>query len=68
MRQGGGVAANFRRLYDYLDGRLQEGNVRKTKEPIEDVISRLCVLRDSWAEMLQGPRHDLDPEAALQAA
>jgi flagellar protein FliS len=55
MEQGGEIAANFRRLYDYLHRRLQEANIRKQKEPMEEVVMRLRVLRDSWAEMLQQP-------------
>jgi flagellar secretion chaperone FliS len=58
MEQGGDVSANFRRLYDYLHRRLNEGNVRKEKAPLEEVISRLRVLRDSWAEMLQKGQGD----------
>ena len=54
MEGGGEVSENFRRLYNYLESRLQEANIQKRKEPIEEVISRLTVLRDSWAEMLQG--------------
>jgi flagellar secretion chaperone FliS len=54
MEAGGEVAANFRRLYDYFDRQLQEGNVRKKKEPIEEVVKHLRVIRDSWADMLRG--------------
>lgn len=54
MEGGGEVSENFRRLYSYLENRLQEANIHKRKEPIEEVIGRLTVLRDSWAEMLQG--------------
>ncbi len=68
MRQGGEVSANFRRLYDYLDRRLQEGNLRKKREPIEEVIARLRVLRDSWAEMLRQDRGNASSESALQTA
>src|SRR5882757_11442329 len=49
MEQGGEIAQNFRRLYDYLERRLHEGNLQKKKEPIEEVVTRLRVLRDSWA-------------------
>src|SRR5277367_3504612 len=52
MEKGGDAATNFRRLYDYFFRRLQEGNIKKTKTPIEEVIGHLRVLRDSWAEML----------------
>ena len=53
MREGGSVAANLRLLYDYLDRRLQEANLHKQEAPIQEVISRVNVLRTAWAEMLQ---------------
>jgi len=53
MEEGGEVSANFRRLYHYMETRLQEANIRKDKGPIEEILSRLVVLRDSWAEMLK---------------
>ena len=56
MENGGDCASNFRRLYDYLDRRLQESNQRKEEAGIQEVIRRLTVLRNAWAEMLQkGP-------------
>jgi flagellar secretion chaperone FliS len=69
MEQGGEIAENFRKLYNYFDRRLQEGNVKKAKEPIEEIIGRLKVLRDSWSEMLQGgPDGQAAAAARLQAA
>lgn len=53
MREGGAFAANQRRLYNYMDRRLQESNQHKTLDGIEDTIRRLTVLRDAWAEMLR---------------
>jgi len=53
MEAGGEVSSNFRRLYNYLYRRLTVANRTKQKEPIEECISRLRVLRDSWAEMLR---------------
>jgi flagellar secretion chaperone FliS len=53
MEQGGEISNNFRRLYNYLYQRLQEGNLKKKQEPINEVLMRLRVLRDSWAEMLR---------------
>ena len=47
------MADNFRRLYDYMDDQLQESNLQKQDTGIHEVIRRLTVLRDSWAEMLQ---------------
>lgn len=60
MKNGGDCAGNFRRLYDYLDRRLQESNQRKEEAGLVEVIHRLTILRNAWAEMLQkGP--DADP-------
>jgi flagellar protein FliS len=53
MKGGGEVASNFRRLYNYFYRRLTEANRTKQKAPIEETISRLRSLRDSWAEMLR---------------
>jgi flagellar secretion chaperone FliS len=70
MRRGGEVSANFRRLYNYMYRRLLQANIRKEREPIEEVIGRLKVLRESWAEMLkQGPNPvDREDATELQAA
>ncbi|HWD17758.1 MAG TPA: flagellar export chaperone FliS [Verrucomicrobiae bacterium] len=68
MKAGGEIADNFRRLYSYLHRRLREANLEKRREPLEETLMRLRVLRDSWAEMLrQGPRFDGQP-GQLQAA
>ena len=39
-------------LYDYFDTRLQEANVQKNKEIIEEIRTRLTELRDAWNESL----------------
>ena len=41
MKQGGEMAENFRRLYNYFYRRLQEANLKKKKSPIEEVIGHL---------------------------
>lgn len=53
LQRGGELSATLRRLYDYMDDQLQESNLRKQDSGIHEVIRRLTVLRDSWAEMLQ---------------
>ena len=69
MEKGGEVSDNFRRLYNYFHRRLQEGNTRKKREPIEETLMRLRELRDSWAEMLrQGNGNVTTARASLQAA
>lgn len=65
MEAGGDCAANFRRLYNYLDRRLQESNQYKQEAGLVEVIQRLSVLRDAWAEMLQ--KQDDTPSLELSS-
>jgi flagellar protein FliS len=53
MERGGDVAMNFRRLYNYFDRRLQLANMKKQRAPIEEILGRLRVFRESWAQMLR---------------
>ena len=53
VKEGGDVAANLRRLYEYMDWRLMESNLKKNEEGIQEIIRRLTVLRDAWSSMLQ---------------
>jgi flagellar protein FliS len=53
MQAGGEVSSNFRRLYNYLYRRLSAANRAKDKAPLEESITHLRVLRNSWAEMLR---------------
>lgn len=52
LKGGGEFATHMQGLYAYLDRRLQESNMRKDPTGIEEVISRLSVVRDAWREML----------------
>jgi flagellar protein FliS len=72
MEAGGEISVNFRRLYNYFHARLREANLRKQKEPIQETLLRLRVLRDSWAEMLRrghapGGRYTDQPAAGDNA-
>jgi flagellar protein FliS len=53
LQHGGELAATLSRLYSYLDRRLHEANQHKNEAGIVEVVRRLTILRDAWAEMLQ---------------
>ena len=52
LEQGGELAATLRQLYDYMGRKLMDANLQKDQEPLNDVIKRMTVLRDAWAQML----------------
>lgn len=54
MEQGGQLAQTLRSLYDYMDRRLLEANLKKDETIIREIIGRATVLRDAWAQMLSG--------------
>lgn len=67
LAEGGELARQLRRLYDYFDRRLQESNLKKESTGLNEVIERLSVLRDAWAGMLQNQGVAAAAESLAQA-
>ncbi|MEC8929470.1 MAG: hypothetical protein VX705_09690, partial [Verrucomicrobiota bacterium] len=36
--------------YEYFDNRMQEGNIKKNKEIIAEVYTRISELREAWGQ------------------
>jgi flagellar protein FliS len=53
LREGGDFAINLFRLYDFMNTRLIEANVRKEPENIRVVLRLLGEVRDAWEQMLR---------------
>lgn len=68
IQQGGELAMTLRRLYDYMDRRLTESNLKKVPDGITETIQRLTVLRNAWHEMLLGQGAASQPEPGMQPA
>ena len=68
MQEGGEFAANMRRLYDYLERRIWESNLKKNSAGVGEAIRHLTVLRDAWATMLAGQGAVPQDRPALAAA
>ena len=66
VKQGGELAIQLRRLYDYFDRILLEANLRKDPKGVTEVIHRITELRDAWATMLAQQGQTTD-SAALTA-
>jgi flagellar secretion chaperone FliS len=52
MNKGGELSATLRRLYNYLQRRLTQSNLRKSADGIEESLQHLTELRDAWRDML----------------
>lgn len=46
------VAKDFDNVYEYLARRLLEANLKKDKEILEEVLSHLRAMRDTWIEVM----------------
>lgn len=53
LENGGELAHSLSGLYVYFDNRLQEANISKNKEIIEEILERISDLRDAWSESFQ---------------
>ena len=47
------VAEDFDRIYVYLLKRLYEANVKKDKEIMEEVLTHLRSMRDTWIQVMK---------------
>ena len=47
------VAEDFDRVYEYLERRLIEANVKKDVEILEEVNTHLRSMRDTWKEVMK---------------
>lgn len=47
------VAQDFDRVYEYLQRRLYEANIKKDKEIMEEVCSHIHSMRDTWKEVMR---------------
>ena len=65
LEAGGELARTLRGLYDYMDDRLVESNLRKSPDGIQETMRRLTVLRDAWQEMLNRSTHTAGTPASL---
>ena len=52
MKEGGELAKTLRSLYEYMERRLLEANLKKDAAIVKEVLGRVVVLRDAWAQML----------------
>lgn len=47
------VAKDFDRVYEYLEGRLVQANIKKDEEILNEVLEHLRSMRDTWKEVMR---------------
>lgn len=47
------TAKDFNEVYTYLMYRLQQANIKKDKEMLEEVLKHLRTMRDTWKEVMK---------------
>lgn len=51
----GDIAVNLDRLYEYVEWRLLQANIKKDNKEIDAVIPVITDLRDTWAQAIKSP-------------
>ena len=54
------VAKDFDEVYSYLARRLREANLKKDKEILEEVLTHLRTMRDTWKEVMRATKNGTD--------
>lgn len=67
MEEGGEVAANLYRLYDFILERLMQANLKKSDEGLEEVVTILRELLDAWKQISSPSLAPPPSQPALQA-
>ena len=47
------IAEDFDNVYKYLQERLTEANMKKDKEILEEILTHLRTMRDTWKEVMR---------------
>ncbi|MDI3547014.1 MAG: flagellar secretion chaperone FliS [Halanaerobiales bacterium] len=53
MERGGEIANNLYNLYDYINRRLIQANIRKDPEIVDEVLDLLVDLKETWEEAIR---------------
>ena len=51
MAEGGELAVSLDNLYTYINGRLLDGSMQNSVEPLDETLKLASMLRDAWSEI-----------------
>jgi flagellar protein FliS len=64
--KGGDVAANLKRLYAYMQSRLLDAHVKKSKQPLTEVEGLLTTLLSAWRVVAEKAASTTQPSATTE--
>lgn len=53
MEQGGDIAKNLYRLYEYMNYRLVDANMSKDIQGVQEIRELIATLRDAWVDVVK---------------
>jgi len=59
----GEIAQNLDRLYEYFQHLLVSANIRKDIRPVEECITMMTAMRDTWQEVFEKLARETAPQA-----
>lgn len=62
MDRGEEIAKNLFRLYEYMNHRLIDANIKKDEEPVKEVIKLLEILREGWVSIQDKDEAQVQPK------
>ena len=62
------ISNGFYALYDYLEFRLTQGNLKKDKSMLQEARGMLIDMRDTWAEAMKRAKQEQGPGPMQTAA
>ena len=58
LKDGGEIATNLERLYDFIIDRLIQGNMNNAQQPLQEALNVLITLNDAWEQAVASLRKE----------
>jgi len=65
--KAGPIAANLDRIYEYFQHLLITANIRKEATPIDECVTLMTTMRDTWQELFDTLAKETPPETKAPA-
>ena len=67
MEHGGEIAQSLFKLYEYMNWRLNQANIRREIPAIEEVVTLMSDLRQTWDEAIEKAQRETGTPGATMS-